>query len=251
MNKLKKGFTIAELLLCIAIIGVVSAMGMTLTKYNVEKAYRSYWQTVFNNLYAALAQIPYDLDEFTQQNIIKTCNYAFKDINDYNSEESNQNDITASNGVSYHIDIEDGNDDIIPIIMTVPCPKTRQNENGTAKTRLWFVNAGGGILMPARPKDANEVDLRNSELLKFYIDDGTVGRHFEGQKINGSENLATRTYSKTFCYSQTTQESLENLNNLDLDNWKSLIDSEDVGGNSCNGINANKVGYIKPVTPKL
>ena len=36
MNKLKKGFTIAELLLCIAIIGVVSAMGMTLTKYNVE-----------------------------------------------------------------------------------------------------------------------------------------------------------------------------------------------------------------------
>lgn len=54
-NLEKKGFSLAELLLCIAIIGVVSAMGMTITKHSSDKAYNLYYYTGYINLYNAIA----------------------------------------------------------------------------------------------------------------------------------------------------------------------------------------------------
>ncbi len=55
MKKLKRAFTLAELLLCIGIIGIVSAMGMVITKHTTEKAYQLYYYTGYINLYNAIA----------------------------------------------------------------------------------------------------------------------------------------------------------------------------------------------------
>ena len=55
MKKLKRAFTLAELLLCIGIIGIVSAMGMVITKHSTDKAYQLYYYTGYINLYNAIA----------------------------------------------------------------------------------------------------------------------------------------------------------------------------------------------------
>ena len=55
MKKVKKGFTLAEVLLCIAIIGVVSAMGITIGKHGMDRAYNLYYYTGYSTLYNALA----------------------------------------------------------------------------------------------------------------------------------------------------------------------------------------------------
>lgn len=53
--KKHRGFTLAELILCIGIIGVVSAMGMTIAKINTDRAYNMYYYTGYINLYNAIA----------------------------------------------------------------------------------------------------------------------------------------------------------------------------------------------------
>ena len=56
MKKIKSGFTLSELLLCVGIIAIVSAMGMTIAKQGTEKAYKLYFSTGYMNLYDALAE---------------------------------------------------------------------------------------------------------------------------------------------------------------------------------------------------
>ena len=56
MKNFKRAFTLAELLLCIGIIGIVSAMGMVITKHSTDKAYQLYYYTGYINLYNAIAE---------------------------------------------------------------------------------------------------------------------------------------------------------------------------------------------------
>ena len=55
MKNLKPAFTLAELLLCIGIIGVVSAMGMTIAKHGTDRAYNLFYYNGYINLYNAIA----------------------------------------------------------------------------------------------------------------------------------------------------------------------------------------------------
>lgn len=55
MKKLNKAFTLAELLLCLGIIGVVSAMGMVIAKHGTDRAYNLFYYNGYINLYNAIA----------------------------------------------------------------------------------------------------------------------------------------------------------------------------------------------------
>lgn len=55
MKKFFRGFTLAELLLCVGIIGIVSAMGMTVAKISTDKAYNLFYYAGYINLYNAIA----------------------------------------------------------------------------------------------------------------------------------------------------------------------------------------------------
>lgn len=247
MNKYRNGFSLAELLLCFVIIGIVSAMGMTLTKHNVERVYRSYWQTGYNNLLTVIREIPGDPgpdpdnpDPGTNgvinvANVIRKCEDMFNDINTVNpsyaisdpNDESydpdnplynrfieneiaaNQNGtVNARNGISYTItDVLGGNQ--IHIVMTVPQQKTRQNPNSNASTELLYdVRRDILIPLPAALMNNNaNRDLSNSQLLQFYIDNGQASRRDMTGASVDNTQLQPRTFANGFCNSWQYQNN--------------------------------------------
>ena len=70
MKKMKSGFTLAEILLCVGIIGVVSAMGLIVSKYTTERAYNMYYYTGYMNLYNALLEAESQKEGQTNQEIL-------------------------------------------------------------------------------------------------------------------------------------------------------------------------------------
>ena len=119
----------------------------------------------------------------------------------------------------------------IPITMTVPQRKTRNNPDGFATVRLLYINLNGGYLIPITA--GSSVDLQNRrDLLPAFIDDGKVGRNSALNRNNGFvyTRPAYGTYREMFC-------SLSGLGSIDT-----VI--------SCNGINSNKTGALKVVDPR-
>ena len=70
MKKVKSGFTLAEILLCVGIIGVVSAMGLIVSKYTSERAYNMYYYTGYMNLYNALLEAESQKEGQTNQEVL-------------------------------------------------------------------------------------------------------------------------------------------------------------------------------------
>ena len=119
----------------------------------------------------------------------------------------------------------------IPITMTVPQRKTRNNPDGFATVRLLYINLNGGYLIPITA--GSSVDLQNRrDLLPAFIDDGKVGRNNALNRNNGFvyTRPAYGTYREMFC-------SLSGLGSIDT-----VI--------NCTGIEANKIGALKVVDPR-
>ena len=56
MKKLtQKGFSLAEILIALAIISVISTLGFSIAKKGIEDAYQGYFYTGYNGLYTALS----------------------------------------------------------------------------------------------------------------------------------------------------------------------------------------------------
>ena len=53
----KYGFSLMELLLVLAIISIISVMGIQLTKHSTDKAYNLYYYSGYINLYNSIADI--------------------------------------------------------------------------------------------------------------------------------------------------------------------------------------------------
>ena len=225
MKKLKKAFTLAELLLCIGIIGVVSAMGMTIAKHGADRAYNLFYYNGYINLYNAIADAKAVNSEVSNSQIM----LHVKDVLDIDGEDENNDEpgeippaagwvlpgaanaeeVITANGVKYYYskNLSDGFNGVgavagatnaIPITMTVPQRKTRAN-NGFATIRLAYVDADNGYLIPVVAGSTVNLQLRR-DLLPAYIDNGIVGRNnvinrngFEFQAIPYSN------YRDAFC----------------------------------------------------
>lgn len=194
---LKQGFTLVELLICIAVIGVVSALGMNITKHSTAKAYKLFYYSAYTNLYDAICYAEENKpEEVTGDSIIDDKSEFIKLLNAALGKTDNQgktedpengNTITTANGIKYTI--QEPTDDACLIVMQVPQAKTKQN-NGFETVNVVYkpsVEDVGSLLIPV---EGGSVNLQNRrDLLPFYIDDG----------LNNNKEIAYFPFDEAYC----------------------------------------------------
>lgn len=201
MKLSKLGFTMAELLLCIAIIGVVSAMGMTVTKKSTEKAYNLYFYTGYVNLYNAIADAvesgedSYVLGAGTPS-LVRHVAKSFDIEEDEIVANGNGGTLNLPNGIRYFF--TNYTDNYVRIIMQVPVSKTRQNNGISAPVELYYIR-DIQQLVPSFQMGIPIQDRR--DLLPAYIDDGKVGRNNTLNRGNNwqYERPVYGSYKDAFC----------------------------------------------------
>ena len=207
----KNGFTLVEILLCLAIVGLVSAMGIVAVKSNVNRAYDYYYYTGFVNLYNALMDTRLR-DGQMENGYDGRCAIGHSDGDPNSLNRSitchlnnllgtgpiDNNVITTKNGIRYTIindsafyDVAQGNDlSNTPIItMTIPAPKTRGNNRGSVNVPILLVSMDPedddivlGPIFQNHPyfimpdPNAEATPFYRRDLLPTYYDDGVRGR---------------------------------------------------------------------------
>ena len=178
MKKIKFGFSLAELLIALSIISIVSVLGITITKRSVENAYNAYYYAGYKGIYEAL------LSSRAEENIILSGNLdnnrtAFETIANIFDEDTSATPIT-NNGILTNVVIQGTSNGIIydfsyrglfslnnpstgnpenyhfyNIDMTIPSVQksttinnTKYNIVGTTTRFLFAPEYRGGLLMP-------------------------------------------------------------------------------------------------------
>ena len=226
MISLKKAFTLSELLLCIGIIGIVSAMGMTIAKQGTDRAYNLFYYSGYINLYNAIADAKAAGAGTSNVQIMAHVRELLDTDNNAANIEANNvatiagwlapgsanaTEITTVNGIRYYYpnNITDGYNGIpnlnvnvatnaVPITMVIPQRKTRAN-NGYAVVYLAYVDTDNGYLIPMAAAGTVNLQTRR-DLLPAYVDDGVIGRNNVINRNNFDyQPIAYYSYRDAFC----------------------------------------------------
>jgi prepilin-type N-terminal cleavage/methylation domain-containing protein len=176
MNKRKGAFSLIEVLLVMAIIAVVMAMGFSITKTGMEKAYNLYWYTGYSTLNdGTIDAVKKGKFSPTSPNF---CDYVMHIAHLINSNVACSNStpvtsLSAPNGISYEIKHQSPGDEYYVIEMSVPHAKTVE----VYKTKFIYSfdsNYKGKLVYPAAiNEESTGQNLRNlqerPDLLPFYI----------------------------------------------------------------------------------
>lgn len=187
MKNTRKGFTLMELLLCIGIIGIVSAMGMTIAKQSTEKAYNLYYYTGFKNLFDVCIdahQTKNDSDEYNDSTKLLLATHLNEYLGQVNKDGTPKAQInaanftfTANNGIRY--EVLDGLGGNVPYIieMTIPYKKTTAG-SGQVLNFYYYVDNSYTIpyLVQIAPPAGTPNLMTSSTLLPSFLDDGIVGK---------------------------------------------------------------------------
>lgn len=150
MKKLtQKGFSLAEILIALAIISVISTLGFSIAKKGIEDAYQGYFYTGYNGLYTALSIAKEDyytnppnsdknLSSYVKaQHFVK---HVKKILN--LTETPGTDEATAPNGVKYTFKITSTENTETPpplnITMEVPSVKTNIINSNSRKVELIY-----------------------------------------------------------------------------------------------------------------
>ncbi len=209
IKNLKKAFSLAELLIVMAIIAIITAMSFTIAKKGIKNAYNLFFYTGYNGLYEAIGDA-IDYGYAPDSSTITNCDFTEHIVKILSAEKTtsgNSVQIAAPNGITYTMSYltnyveEEESGPIYKIIMKIPYQKTSDTSE-TKVTLFYLPNLNNGILIPA-PKvtSDNNVDLQNrQDLLPFYIDDGNVGRAIETGVDQYSYTKPTYTsFKQAFC----------------------------------------------------
>lgn len=261
MKLSKLGFTMAELLLCIAIIGIVSAMGMTITKKSTEKAYNLYFYTGYVNLYNAIADAVESGEDAYPSGLCTGMPTSTGMPNNMPTHETpfvrhiakvlgvdegelkpngGSGSFTTKNGIEYIF----LNQATCPganaarIYMYVPAAKTRNN-NGRIGTELFYMSDIQQLVPTNHANQYNNnkvISLQERrDLLPAYIDDGRVGRNNTLNRANWEyERPIYGSYKDVFCSIYGTSKKID-------------------GAIDCAGVTsiaAGRTGVLKVVDPR-
>ena len=261
MKKMLKGFSLAELLIAMAIIAIIATLGVSISKQGIENAYNAYWYTGYRGLYDSLSEITYEgksIINVTNAPLpIVSLNQNFiSDMADLlNIQRANRQmpariqdsaSMTAPNGIMYTIQPSpdrlrdaDGNfHNIVYIHMQVP--QAKRNPINTTHF-IYAPTLNSGMLIPYTP-DNNSMDLQNrKDLLPFYVDDGISGKVIVS--LNG-----TRSFQRRSFYSY--REAYCRRYGSNLDTRSILAALGDTTRIDCTGFNKDLDGILKPENPK-
>ena len=276
MKKMLKGFSLAELLIAMAIIAIIATLGVSISKQGIENAYNAYWYTGYKGLYdsitetalggESLLRIENPRDPFGRILLpVRRINPAFidsmaslLDIRRNNIQWENGNvTLIAPNGIRYMITIPLGifvqsNDlakqysNVFIITMTIPQAKGR---NVLRQTQFVYVpEYENGLLIPYT-QNANSLDLQNrKDLLPFYPDDGRVGRVI--RSLNGTSTFRKRSfYSFREVYCKRYQSNAELLGRATIINCNAYNNPQGIqipAVNMANGLGTSIIKFENP-----
>lgn len=139
-KNIKIGFSLAEILIALAIVSVIATMGFSIAKKGIADAYQDYFYTGYQGLNTAIATANHDYYGVDKKNdylkhIINTLNLS--KTNDCESDDyiTSGECYTAPNYIKYKIENSE-NYDSFKIIMQVPSVKTNEIQKNYRLVRL-------------------------------------------------------------------------------------------------------------------
>lgn len=180
--KTKNGFSLAELLLCLGIIAIVSAMGFSISQQSMERAHNLYWYTGYSALNDVLGDVTYrGYSVAAPATFISEVAKTF-DIDTTNSEKysvsSNTYRLIAKNGIQFsfnNVDVSSADTTsssfFVDITMTIPAIKKKKSGLLNTTNLRYYPNLNGGMLVPVESSGSMNLQTRK-DLLPAYIDTG-------------------------------------------------------------------------------
>ena len=193
MTKLKNAFSLAEVLIVVAIISVILVMGFSITNRGIDKAYTRYIYTGYDALTQAIREaneenitlIKAGTERDKKGNFVPifvvSDNYVkyICDLFDGTIDPNNTMFCKAPNGIEYvFTNKANAKAQYVTITMNVPSRKKSSASTKESVILYHFYEDGPNILLPARGGDIPIQE--RPDLLPFYIDNGEVGRVVNG-----------------------------------------------------------------------
>ena len=241
--KLKKAFSLVELLIVLAIISIVTVMFITISKDGLEKAYNIYYYASYKAIEDAVRysnERSASVDTIDYYWVANALGFSKNASGQAIAEKTTSGQITLGptrNGVTYLIKKSSNN---YNVEVTIP------SSNGNVTVYLYYLpDANYGILVPGKAvSPSGTINLYDQkDLLPFYIDDGIKGRDTQYLTVNGSK--ITVNTNSNWNSNLREYKSFKNAycSKKDVDaNVATLI------GGSCSG--GNKVGTIRVANPQ-
>ena len=175
----KSAFSLMEVLMVLGIIGVITAMGVSISQQGMEKAYRQYWYTGYSALQDATFDAIHNNKGSSLQNY---AGYVAELMKTQAVQSGSKYIISAPNGIKYTIEQQNvGNStNVFYIFMQIPAAISKNQVKD--KTPLVYNPSTGELYpayVPANPSPITQqayiesVNLQQRvDLLPFIINDG-------------------------------------------------------------------------------
>lgn len=197
IKKLNKGFSIAELLIVMAIISIIAFMGINIGRKNIEKSYNYYFYNTYKSLTLAIADAVSNGVDLTTPPPEGSDDLKpfFKHVSKILGAENSLRivdgvyQMDCLNGVKYFLAGDDSNDKILHISIRVPY--STHVVNGVSYSHkdvyllLDFDNLHYGLIPSSQANFANSVSLLDRiDLLPFTVNDNETGKVIREQDCN-------------------------------------------------------------------
>lgn len=238
MKKFKIGFSLAEILVCVAIIAVVATLGFSITKQSVARSYDLYiyngYVSILNAFNELLIRTEYKEnmntnhltkeDPNTEGEYVPS-NFSQEIIDLFRGDIKNKSNgsvtFSTPNGIQYILENE-YEDEYYKITIVVPSQKyydeTEEKVMNSKSYEFAYQPSEYQFLIPTDGNNSNSI-LYRKDLLPAYIDDGSQGR-------KGSNGNITRYQYYTLKGAICHRYGGDNINIRNLTNGYSCTSDE-------------------------